>query len=184
MEPPFDGEHPTVPSQPTAPPAVPARRLKRMAWGRRVIVLLLVALVAAGLSGWLGVHTETASATGGGIELHIRYASVARPGLSVPWELRIARAGGFDSPVAVTVSQGCLTPLDIGVLLPDPASSRSTADAVVWEFEPPPTDEFAVSVGAHVDASTNMGRAHCDVRVASPPGSSGAAVGFTMLVLP
>jgi hypothetical protein len=155
-----------------------------MVWGRRVIVVLLAALVAAGLSSWLGVHTETAHGAGGGIDVQIRYASVARPGLSVPWELRIARAGGFDGPVAVTVSQGCLTPLDIGVLLPDPASSRSTTDAVVWEFDRPGTEEFAVSMQAHVDASTNMGRARCEVLVASPPGSAAAAVDFTTLVLP
>jgi hypothetical protein len=184
MEPLFDGEHPAVPSRPTAPPALPARQLRRMAWGRRAIVVVLALFVAAGASGWLGVHSEHAHGRGAGLELDMRYASVARPGLSVPWELQIARAGGFDAPVAVTAAQSCLTPLDIGVLFPDPASSRSTNDSVEWEFEPPRTDEFTVSAEAHVDASTNMGRARCTVHVASPPGSAGADVSFTTLVLP
>src|SRR5690349_4543664 len=107
------------PGGPTAPEER-SRAAERVAIGvRRGLVVLLVLVVVAALAGAFGVHARTASASGGGYHLDVRYSSTARPGITVPFEVQVTRDGGFSGPVQLAVSDSYVDALQVGSLLPE-----------------------------------------------------------------
>jgi hypothetical protein len=143
---------------PTAPSEQSTRSLRRELWGRRVLMTLLVALVAAALVGLLGVHARTVSATGGGYDLSVRYAATARPGISVPLEVEVTHDGGFSGPVTLAVSADYLQVLQVGSSFPEASESTADGDAVELTFDPPDGDTLSVTFQAQVDPSADPGR--------------------------
>lgn len=84
------GRHPAGTNRrSTAPEPVPLSRIRRWRGGRRLFAAVLIAFLAAGLVGWLGVRSSTVAASGGGYDLSLTYASISRPGLITPWRLEI-----------------------------------------------------------------------------------------------
>lgn len=71
---------------------------------RGAAIVLLIAVLLGGGLGLLGVQSTTASAQGGGYELDLRYARIARAGLDVPWTLTVRKSGNFDNPVVIAVT--------------------------------------------------------------------------------
>ena len=76
----------------------------RAVWGRRVSIAALLVFVVAGLAGFLGVRTATSTATEGAYELSVSYASIARAGLDVPWQVTVTREGGYDKELILAVT--------------------------------------------------------------------------------
>lgn len=135
------------------------------AWTRRGLLAMLLVFVLVGLSTWLGVHSDTATAKGGGYELALRYAKVARPGLDIPWDLSIIHPGGFDGQVTVEVSSDYFALTEMQGLSPAPA--KETQDGQWWRmtFDPPPDgDTLVVSIDFYVQPSSQRG-ASAAVRV-------------------
>jgi hypothetical protein len=131
------------------------RRARRL---RRLALAALAALVLLGAAGGLGVRARTVEASRGGWRLRVTYPSVARPGLAVPWTVRVERAGGFDVPVVVATDASYLALLDENGLDPDPRAATAPAGLVVWEFAPPPGGVLEIRLDARVEPGVQRGR--------------------------
>jgi hypothetical protein len=144
-----------VPTAPEEPNLLVSRRARMF---RRLFMVLLVGVLAIGLSGWLGVRSATATAKGGGYELTVTYGKVSRPGLATPWSLEIHHPGGFDGPVTVSTNTRYLDLFDENGFDPEPSKTTATPDEVIWEFEPPDGDTLGVSLDARIEPGAQWGR--------------------------
>ena len=132
-------------------------------WGRRVFLAGLVAVVAAGLLGLLGVRTATtSSATGtgqaeGDWSVTFTHASVARAGLDVPWQVTVRRVGGFDEPVTLAVTGDYLDIYETQGLTPEPSAATRNGQLLYLEFDPPPGDTLVVDYDAYIQPASQVG---------------------------
>jgi hypothetical protein len=145
-----------VPTAPEESDLLRARRARRF---RRLFMTLLLAFLAVGLSGFLGVKTRTTTASGGGYDLAVTYGQITRGGLATPWSFEVRRAGGFDGPVTVSTKTSYLDMFDENGFDPEPSTMTATADEVIWEFEPPEGDTLGVSLDARLEPGVHWGRA-------------------------
>jgi hypothetical protein len=72
------------------------RRLRRLRLGRRVMLAVLVLIVVGAAVGLSGERTRTASATGGGYTLEVRYPSLVRDGPPSSPTVTVRHPPGFD----------------------------------------------------------------------------------------
>jgi hypothetical protein len=144
---------------PTAPEETSLARSVRARLLRRLLMTLLAVFLFLGATGFLGVRTATVTAQGGGYELTVTYGAVTRAGLATPFALEIRRPGGFDGPVTVAVSSDYFGLWDENGLDPEPSSATSTAEDIVWEFDPPPGEVLAVSFDGRIEPGVQWGRA-------------------------
>ena len=127
--------------------------------GRRVAVSVLALLVAAGASGWLGVHAETVHAGSSGYQLTLTYPRVARAGLDVPLEFRLTHAGGFDSDITIAISSNYYDIFEYQGMHPNPSDETSDGSFVYLTFSPPKTgDVFTTSLDTYVQPGSQVGR--------------------------
>jgi hypothetical protein len=152
-------------------------------WGRRLMIAVLMAIVIAGLIGFFGVRSRSATASANGYDLEVRYASIARPGITVPFEVEVTKEGGFDGPVTVEVSTAYLQALDVDSITPDPSNSTSDGDVATFEFEQPDGDTLEISWAAKIDPSADMGRREAVVSIVEN-GEAATNVSITTWVLP
>jgi len=143
---------------PTAPEEPDLLRSRRARLVRRLFMTVLVAVLALGLAGMLGVQSATTTARGGGYELTVTYGRVSRPGLATPWSLEIRHPGGFDGPVTVSSSTRYLELFDENGFDPQPSKSTATPDRVIWEFEPPDGETLGVSLDGRIEPGAQWGR--------------------------
>jgi hypothetical protein len=134
------------------------RRLHRARAVRRLFLAVLVAFLAIGLTGRLGVRSRTTTARGGGYELTVTYGQVSRGGLATPWSLEIHHPGGFNGPVTISTTTAYLDLFDENGFDPQPSNSTATSDTVIWEFEPPDGDTLGVSLDARIEPAAQWGR--------------------------
>ena len=149
---------PDVDVVPTAPEEPNLLQSRRARTARRAFLVVLFGFLAVGLTGRLGVHTRTATASGGGYELTVTYGQVSRAGLATPWSLEIRHPGGFDGPVTVATNSKYLDLFDENGFDPEPSKSTATADEVVWEFDPPDGDTLGISLDGRVEPGVHRGR--------------------------
>jgi hypothetical protein len=143
----------------TAPPEVSLRTLVRARMLRRAYLALLVVFLACGALGLFGVRTGAAQASGGGFDVEVHYAEMSRPGLATPWSVQVRKAGGFDGPVTLAVTQSYLDLFDENGLDPDPAAATSDDERVIWEFDPPESgDTLIISFDARIEPAAQAGR--------------------------
>lgn len=120
--------------------------------------MVLSAFLLAGVLGLLGVRTGAVRAEGGGYELEVRYAKVARPGLSVPWAVTIRHPGGFDGRVTLATNSSYFDLFDENSFDPDPESTTSDGERLIWEFETPESgDTMEVSLDTRVGPNIQWG---------------------------
>jgi len=131
----------------------PAVRRARAA--RRCGIGLLAILVAAGLSGFLGIRSATVTAEAAGYELAVTHAQVTRAGIAVPFHVRVTRAGGFDGPISLAISEGLFERFDFQNFYPNPSAETGTPGFVYYEFDPPPGDVFELSMDARTAPDQN-----------------------------
>jgi hypothetical protein len=149
-----------------------------------VVLGLFGALLIAGLIGLLGTRTRIAEASGNGFDLQVHYASIARPGVEVPFDVQVHRDRGFTGPITLTVPSSYLSSIDAQSPEPEPTSTTSDGDLVVFQFDAPQDDSFGVSWLSQVDASANMGRKQGTISVLNDDGTPGVAVSIRTWVLP
>ena len=146
---------------------------------------LLVAFLGLGALGFVGVRTRTASTTGDGYVLSLHYATVARPGLDVPWTLTIRHPGGFPDGVTVVVTSDYLDKLDQNGVSPAPVAETSDAERTIWRFGPPPGDVPTVSLDAQIQSGVQLARAKGRVEVfAGAARAAATGLDFSTLVMP
>jgi hypothetical protein len=144
-----------VPTTPDEPNLLASRRSRLL---RRLFMAALVAFLAFGLTGGLGVRTRTTTVRSGGYELTVTYGQVSRAGLATPWSLEIRHPGGFDGPVTVSTNTRYLDLFDENGFDPEPSKATATPDAVIWEFDEPDGDTLGVSLDARVEPGAQWGR--------------------------
>jgi hypothetical protein len=133
----------------------------RYAFGRRLGLSLLLVIVLAGASGWLGVKAHTTSRAGAdGYRLTLTYPQVARAGLDVPWELRLSNPAGFTGPITIAVTASYFDIFEYQDLHPEAESERSTGHFVYLTFSKPPdgATAFTVSLDTYVQPASQIGR--------------------------
>jgi hypothetical protein len=145
-----------VPS--TAPADSGVRQARRGRWARRLATAALIVFIGLGASGMLGVRTGTAAASSGGFDLSVTYARMTRPGLATPWSVEVRRPGGFDGPVTIATTGAYFDLFDENGIDPEPSSSTSQNDLLLWEFEPPVGDVLTVSFDARLEPAVQQGR--------------------------
>src|SRR3954447_9028143 len=106
------------------------RENQRGLWGRRIALVAMFVIVAAGASGWLGVRAHTTSASGAGYDLTLTYPKVARPGLDIPWELRLEHPGGFSGDITIAVSADYFDIFEFQGMHPEPSDETADGDFV------------------------------------------------------
>lgn len=131
---------------------------RRGVLGRRIAIGLLALIVIVGATGWLGVRSWTARASGDGYDLSLTYPRVARAGLDVPWELRLDHPGGFDGPITIAVSADYFDIFEFQGMHPEPSDETADADFVYLTFQPPDGDVFTTSLDTYVQPSSQIGR--------------------------
>jgi hypothetical protein len=129
------------------------------AWSRRATLSLLLLAVLAALAGLLGVHTSTASATGSGWHLSLRYPRVARAGLDVTWQATVTRPGGFGKSVTLAVTGDYLNMFETQGFHPEPAEETRDATTLYLTFTAPPGDTFVVDFDTYVQPASQAGSA-------------------------
>jgi hypothetical protein len=162
---------------------ITSARSRRAVIGRRVAVSVLALFVAAGASGWLGVHAETVQATESGYRLTLTYPRVARAGLDIPWEVRLTHLGGFDSDITIAISSSYFDIFEYQGMHPNPSDETSDGRFVYLTFSPPKAgDVFTTSLDTYVQPGSQIGR-HAVVE-ALVHGSVVAHVNYSTLLFP
>jgi hypothetical protein len=128
----------------TAPEGVPASQQRRSRAMRRAGMAAFAAVVLLGLLNVLGPRLDEATASGGGTTVTITYASVTRPGLSTPWIVEVRRRSGFEGKITVATTGSYFDGFDYNVLYPEPVSTASRGELVVFTFAAPPGETFTV----------------------------------------
>lgn len=151
-------------------------------WGRRVFLLLVLLLVIAGVTGFLGVRRASTSASAGGYRLSLQYPRIARAGLDVPWQVTVTHPGGFSGPVVLEATGSYFDIFESQGITPQP--SAETQSDTWWRltFDPPPGETLVVSFDMYVQPSSRRGRSG-SLRVLDH-GSPAASVDFTTTLVP
>ena len=127
-------------------------------WGRRVFLCLLLVVVLAGATGLLGVRTAMTSAHGAGYTLGVTYASTARAGLDVPWQVTISNPDGFGKEITVAVTGDYFDIFETQGFTPEPSTSVRDATTLYLTFDAPDGDVFTVDYDAYIQPSSQVGR--------------------------
>jgi hypothetical protein len=133
-------------------------RLVRARFVRRCFLVILVAFIVLGVTGFFGVRTRTAQGSGGGYTVEVEYPQVTRPGLDSPWTATVRRPGGFAGPVTIAVTSEYFDMFDENGLDPDPAKASQDGEFTIWTFEPPSGDTLTVAFDALLSPAQQWGR--------------------------
>lgn len=142
----------------TTPEVVSISTIRRARNLRRVAIGLLMLFLLGGLLGFWGVSSETKTASGGGYDLSVEYASVSRPGLATPWSVKVQRRGGFDGPITIATDGRYFDMFDENGFDPQPTSEINDGEMLVWEFDPPEGDTLNLSFDARIEPAAQSGR--------------------------
>lgn len=145
----------------------------------------LVLFLALGVLNLYGVRVETASASGGGLEVAVTYASVTRPGLATPWSLELRRPGGFPDGVTVAVTSSYFDAFDENGFSPTPVEETDDGRRTIWRFAPSAGDTLEVSLDARLEPGVQLTRVKGRVEVlAGPGGPPVVGLAFSTFVMP
>lgn len=169
----------------TAPEEVSLDRLTRARAGRRLFFLAVTAFVALGAFGFFGVTTSTTTATGGGYELSVDYASRSRSGLASPLKIEIRRPGGFGrDTVELATTSSYLDIFDQNSIEPEPTESTDDGERVFWTFTVPPGGEtLSVTLDVRIEPGVQLATARATTWVLED-GAEPVSVDYSTLVLP
>jgi hypothetical protein len=172
-------------SIPTAPAPTDLGRQARARLGRRLFVAVLALFLLLGALGFYGVRTETATATAGGYELSVRYASISRPGVATPWSFEVRRSGGFPDGLVVAVTSSYFDAFDENGLGPAPEEEGADEERTIWRFAPSTSETIAVSFDARIEPGVQLTTIKGELAVlAGPTGPPAVSVGFKTFVVP
>ncbi|WP_261379570.1 hypothetical protein [Rhodococcus rhodochrous] len=124
---------------------------------RTTAAVLLVIVLVAGVLGFFGVRSSTATAQGGGYGVDLTYPRIARAGLDVPWTVTVHRDGGFDREIVLAIDTSYFEILEMRGRLPEPSSETAGDGLAYLTFDPPPGDEFTFALDARIRAGKQWG---------------------------
>jgi hypothetical protein len=143
----------------------------------------LALFVAVGLSGFLGVHSTTATASESGYTVSLTYASVARPGLDVPWQVTVTSTNGFSDTLTLAVTGAYFDIYETQGFTPDPSKATRNGDTLYLTFDAPGGDTFVVNYDAYIQPASQRGSSG-RVGVLTPDGRTVATVDFHTRLMP
>ena len=123
------------------------------------LVMLTAVLDGLDMLDLFGPDEDRAHASGGGYALVVEHPSITRPALATVFRIAVTHAGGFgEEPVQIAVSRSYLESFDVNGVIP--ATSGETAEGrwIIWEFDPPPGDEFVVTYEARLEPGVQWSR--------------------------
>jgi hypothetical protein len=132
------------------------QRQRKMRAIRRVFLAALALLVVTGLAGLYDVRLGTASTDYDGGRLIVKYPRIGRPGLPVSWSIEVDSPGGFQGDVTIGFDSTYLSSLQSPSLVPDPSSSKSAGDLVLWTFDQPSGDRLLVNIDATFESDWEL----------------------------
>jgi hypothetical protein len=141
----------------TIPEPIPVERARRVRWLRRFGIALLAVFVLLGATGVFGARTRTVSVSTQGYTLTVGFPAVTRPGLAIRWWVEVYHPGGFDKQIELRTTRDYLDLFDENALEPVPAADFATSDLVIWTFDPPPGDDFRLTVDARIEPAVQAG---------------------------
>ena len=169
----------------TEPEATDISRQRRARSIRRIFVASLALFLALGALGFYGVRTRTTTASGGGYELSVRYASISRPGLATPWSFAVTRAGGFPDGLTVAVTSSYFDAFDENGLGPAPVGETTDGERTIWRFAPQASDILSVSFDARIEPGVQLSSIKGRIEVlAGTTGPPAVGVDFSTFVMP
>lgn len=117
------------------PPGVMSR------WARRAGYASMALLLIASAIGLLGPREATVRASGGGYDLSVDYPQVTRAGQPAPLRITVRSTSGFGDVVQIRLCRGFFTDADFQGWYPTPSAESSDGSWIVYEFDPPPTQD-------------------------------------------
>jgi hypothetical protein len=157
------GRDPGIRTLPSEVSDVDFRRIHAI---REVALILLVALVLVGLTGFLGVRAGTVSASANGYELLVKHPWITRGGEDADWSLEVTRRGGFDRPVTIAYTREYLDFFQVENVFPEPASQVSSPPYLYFTFAVPPGEDLDIAFPAQaIPSVTDAGRHGAEVIV-------------------
>lgn len=172
-------------SIPTEPEPVEPARQTRARLLRRLFVAALSLFLLFGALGVYGVRTRTRSATGGGYELSLTYATVSRPGLATPFSFEVRRQGGFPQGLTVAALSSYFDVYDENGFSPTPEEETADGERTIWTFGPSTADILTIALDARIEPGVQFKRARGRLEILSAPdGQALVTVAYSTLVMP
>ncbi len=138
----------TLPTPPDDRP-LPADRVLHA-----VLLLVLAAVLALGVTGRLGVSSEVASAQVDDIRLSVEHAAATRPGISTPLDITVSSETGLPDSVVIEIGADYMLSFDFNALSPAPAEEFNDGERQRWTFDVPEgSDTLGVSLDGRLDPS-------------------------------
>lgn len=123
----------------------------RALFWRRGGFLLLVLVVLAGLLGFLGDRVGVVEGPAGdGHHLRLEYAATARPGLDVPFEIRLTRPEGLDPEVTLALTGEYLDMYETQGWYPEPTEQTRDGEWVYLTFATEGQPEMVIDFDAYI----------------------------------
>ncbi len=121
---------------------------------------LMILVVVGAAFGLLGVWTGTASASQRGYTLEVEHARVSRGGLATPFSITvIADEGSLPEAVTLRLDSGYLAMFDENGLDPEPVSTFSDGQHLMWTFDVPAGNQrLTVDFDARLEPSAQWGK--------------------------
>ena len=130
----------------------------RALWARRATVTVMAVAVATALTGLLGVHTSTATASRGGYSMSLRYPAVARAGLDIEWQVTVRHPGGFGKQLTLAVTGDYFDIFETQGFHPNPSDETRDGNTLYLTFEAPQGDTFVVYYDAYIQPASQQGK--------------------------
>ena len=124
---------------------------------RRVGLALLWLVVAAAVTGVLGVRMGTSTASADGWTLEVEAPQITRGALDAPITITVSRESGFGDKVTLRVDRILFEHLDVNLIAPAPSAETGSLDQVEWTFDPPDGEVMTVSIDARMSPSEMPG---------------------------
>lgn len=112
---------------------VPDKQAVWEVWFQRAGLLLLAAVVAAALSGWLGPRSTVAEASGPAGTLEVEHHSITRAGLDTEIRVTVSPREDADT-IDLSVDRAALQVWGVDSFVPEPKSQRVDGERVVLGF--------------------------------------------------
>ena len=172
-------------SIPTEPDPADVERQARARTLRRLFVAALALFLLLGALDLYGVRTRTRSATGGGYELSVTYATVSRPGLATPYSFEVRRQGGFPQGLTVAALSSYFDIFDENGFSPTPEEETADGERTIWTFGPSTADTMTVSLDARIEPGVQVKLAKGRLEIlTAPDGEALVSVGYSTFVMP
>lgn len=124
---------------------------------RRVGIAAFWILLAAGLTGFLGVRTATTTATADGWTISVRAPQITRGALDAPVNITVSSDTGFSGKITLRVDRILFEHLDVNLIAPAPSAETGSPDAVEWTFDPPEGDTLTITIDTRMSPSEMPG---------------------------